>query len=81
MRKLTKDEYDAMALVGRGRQSEFSRAVSGLAVGEALFLPKEEWKKKYHPGDAVRGVAKRHGRKFQILREASGSGWAVKRLE
>jgi hypothetical protein len=35
---------------------------------------------QYHPGNAVRTIAKRHNRKFEVLREVKGSGWAVKRL-
>ena len=80
MRKLTKEEYEAMNLVGHGRQSRFSRAVMELEVGEVLFLPTEEWKNKYHPSDAVRNIARRYKRKFEVLREASGKGWTVKRL-
>ncbi|MCF8256641.1 MAG: hypothetical protein K9J06_03760 [Flavobacteriales bacterium] len=81
MRKLTQAEFDALTLIGKGRQSAFSRAVAALAVGEALFLPMEEWKKKYHPGNPVRTIAKKYGRKFDVLREVKGTGWVVKRLE
>lgn len=80
MRKLTKEEYEAMNLVGHGRQSAFSRAVMTLEVDEVLFLPTEEWKKKYHPSNAVRNIAKRYHRSFEVLKEANGKGWTVKRL-
>jgi hypothetical protein len=80
MKKLTPEEYASMNLRGRGRQSEFSKAVSQLEVGEILFLPTEEWKNKYHPGNSVYTIAKRYKRKFEVLREASGKGWTVKRL-
>lgn len=80
MRKLTKEEFEALTLVGSGRQSAFSRAVAGLAVGEILFLPTEEWKRKYHPGNAVRTIAKSHNRKFEVLREVNGTGWVVRRV-
>ncbi|MDP6909732.1 MAG: hypothetical protein QF371_09505 [Flavobacteriales bacterium] len=81
MRKLTPEEYQNMNLTGRGRQSEFSRAVMQLEVGEILFLPKAEWKKKYHPGNSVYTISKRYHRKFEILRETNGKGWTVKRLK
>lgn len=81
MRKLSQEEYDAMNLTGHGRQSAFSRAVMQLQVNEILFLPSEEWKKKYHPSNSVRTIAKRYGRKFLVLKEVSGKGWTVKRLK
>jgi hypothetical protein len=80
MRKLTDEEYRAMNLTGRGRQSAFSVAVSGLAVGEVLYLPAEEWGRKYHPGNTVHYIARKHRRKFVVMREASGKGWTVKRV-
>ena len=80
MRKLTEEELQAMTLLGRGRRSEFSKTLLSLAVGEALFLAKHEWKKKYHPGDAMRRVGRTHGRKFELLADVNGTGWVVKRV-
>jgi len=80
MRKLTEEELRAMTLVGRGRQSEYTRALLGLAVGEALFLSKHEWKKNYHPSNTARRVGKTHSRKFELLAEVNGTGWVVKRV-
>lgn len=80
MHRITPEEYAKMNLRGHGRQSAFSRAVYQLEVDDILFLPKEEWKRKYHPGNSVRTIARRHGRKFEVLSEASGKGWTVKRL-
>lgn len=80
MKKISQEEFEAMNLVGHGRQSEFSRAVMQLEVNEILFLPSQEWKKKYHPSYSVRNIAKRYKRKFEILKEANGKGWTVKRV-
>lgn len=81
MKKLTPEEYANMNLRGRGRQSPFSRAVMQLLVGEVLYLPKEEWKNKYHPSKTVYTIKKRYSRKFELFTEASGKGWTVKRLK
>jgi hypothetical protein len=81
MRKLTPEEYSQMNLKGRGRQSAFSRAVTQLEVGEVLFLPKEEWKKKYHPSRTIYTIKKRYNRQYKLLTEANGTGWAVERLK
>ena len=70
-----------MNLVGHGRQSAFSRAVMTLAVFEILYLPKEELNRKYHPSNAARNIAKRYNRKFELLTEANGKGWTVKRVK
>lgn len=80
MKKLTDDEYAKLHLVGRGRISPFYREVSRLAVGEILLLEKAEWKKSYHPNRTVKNVAKRTGRKYEVLTIATGEGWTVKRL-
>lgn len=80
MRKLTEDELRAMTLVGRGRKSEYARALLALAVGEALFLSKQEWNKNYHPSNTARSVGKTHGRKFELLADVNGTGWVVKRV-
>ena len=80
MKKISQEEFEAMNLVGHGRQSAFSRAVMQLEVGEVLYLPKEEWKKKYHPSKSVYTIAKRHNRKFEVLSEVNNKGWTVKRI-
>jgi len=80
MHKLTPEELQAMTLVRRGKQSAFSVAVLSLEVGEALFLPKKEWTRKYSPSDSVRSMARTHGRKFELLSDVQRTGWVVKRL-
>lgn len=80
MRKLSPEELQAMNLIGPGRQSEFSRTLLTLAIGEALFMAKHEWQKKYHPGTTARKVGKTHGRKFEVLSDVNGTGWVVKRV-
>jgi len=80
MRKLTPEEYASMNLRGRGRQSAFSRAIMQLEVGEVLYLPKEEWNKKYHPSKSVYTIATRYKRKFELLTEVNNKGWTVKRI-
>ncbi|MBI1289398.1 MAG: hypothetical protein GC178_17665 [Flavobacteriales bacterium] len=81
MRKLTPEEYSGMNLRGRGRQSAFARAVMQLEVDEVLFLPKEEWKKRYHPSKTLYTIRKRYNRTFELLTEVNGKGWTVKRLK
>ncbi|MCB0754355.1 MAG: hypothetical protein H6602_12595 [Flavobacteriales bacterium] len=81
MRKLTPEEYAQMNLRGRGRRSAFAAAVLRLEVDEVLYLPKEEWKKTYHPSQTIYTIKKRYNRKFELLTEVNDKGWTVRRLK
>ena len=80
MKKLSKEEFDRLALKGHGNSSPFFRAIIALRPGEGLFISRKEWNASKAPTRICRYIEKKHkGVKYTCGRLADGSGWAVKR--
>ena len=67
--------------VKRGRDSYLRGALLGLNVGEGLFLPKEEWKRKNSPAYVVSYLKRTLGLRFEYGFKSDGTGWLFRRLE
>jgi hypothetical protein len=82
MRYISDDEMAGKNWRGRGSSSLVFREVMNIEVGKTLFIEKADWgNRKYSPSSIVRYIQKKYDRKFLFLREANGTGWAVKRLK
>lgn len=81
MKILTSDEYDQLAIRGKGRSSHVFNSIVNLQVGEALLIEQKDWKRKASPSTLVRYIEKNHDMKFTCGSIAGGNGWAVRRIE
>lgn len=81
MQKLTSDEYEQLAIRGKGRSSHVFNSIVNLQVGEALLIEQKDWKRKASPSTLVRYIEKNHGMRFSCGAIAGGNGWAVRRID
>jgi hypothetical protein len=82
MKLITKEEMLSQPLRGNGNSGKVFRQIATLEKGQILFIETEDWgTRKYSPGQVVRYIAKKYGRKFTFLRHAALTGWVVERLE
>lgn len=80
MRKITKEEYEAAPITGRGGRSALFRALLALEPGEGLELEVGEWNKNYPPTRIAKAMGKKHGRTYRGGRNAKTQGWMLQRL-
>jgi hypothetical protein len=81
MKKLTSDEYDQLAIRGKGRSSHVFNSIVNLQVGEAILIEQKDWKRKASPSTLVRYIEKNHDMRFTCGSIAGGNGWAVRRID
>ena len=80
MQKIGKEEASGQLPIKRGRDTYLRVALLGLEVGEALFMPKEEWKRKTGPYYVVARIKKTHGHRFEYGMKTDNSGWLFRRV-
>ncbi len=81
MQKLTSDEYEQLAIRGKGRSSHVFNSIVNLQIGEALLIEQKDWNRKASPSTLVRYIEKNHGMRFSCGAIAGGNGWAVRRID
>ena len=81
MKFLKEDEFNSLALKGRGRSSLIFNSLVNLNVGEAILIEKKDWNRKASPSTLVKYIEKTHALKFTCAALLNGNGWAVKRIE
>lgn len=81
MKKLTEEEYQNLAVKGKGRSSQIFNSLINLKIGEALLIEKKDWARKAGPSTLVRYIEKNHNMKFSYNALGNGMGWAIKRIE
>lgn len=81
MKKLSTDEYEQLAIKGKGRSSHVFNSIINLKAGEAVLIEKKDWKRKAAPGTLIKYIEKNHNMKFSCGALHDGSGWAVKRID
>ncbi|MFI5218767.1 MAG: hypothetical protein ACHQNT_04700 [Bacteroidia bacterium] len=79
--KLSSEEFDHLALHGRGRSSPAFNAIVSLQPGEAITIKKTGWKPKYPPTRLVKKIEKKYGFRFKRGALPDRSGWAVQRIK
>lgn len=67
--------------IKRGRDTHLRGALIQLEVGEGLFLPKEEWKRKSSPAFVLARLKKSLGLQFEYGLKTDGSGWMFRRVK
>ena len=82
MKKLTAEEYEQLALGGRGRSGRIFNELLNLKKGEVLVVTKQDWgTRKHSPMRKARYIEKKYKRRFHSRRLLDGSGWAIQRTE
>ena len=81
MKKLTKDEAEAIITKPVGPVSAVGAMILSLKVEEYLLVEKKDWHSKSStPSVLCRRIEKRTpGYKFECRRALDGSGWVIKR--
>lgn len=80
MQKLSKEEVPAILPVKRRRMTLLRAELEQLQVGEALFLPRAEWKTKNSPYYIINSIKKKSGLLFEWGFKTDGTGWLFKRV-
>jgi len=78
--KISSEEFDRLALHGRGRSSPAYNAIVSLKPGEAIAIKKSGWKPKYPPTRLVKKIEKKYGFHFKRGPLPDRSGWGVMRI-
>lgn len=81
MKILKEEEFNNLALKGKGRSSLIFNSLVNLNVGEAILIEKKDWNRKASPSTLVKYIEKTHSLKFTCAALLNGQGWAVKRIE
>ncbi|MBA3683263.1 MAG: hypothetical protein H0W73_19165 [Bacteroidetes bacterium] len=81
MKILKEEEFNNLALKGKGRSSLIFNSLLNLNVGEAVLIEKKDWNRKASPSTLVKYIEKTHQLKFTCGALLNGQGWAVKRIE
>lgn len=79
MEFIKKEDLPAMLPVKRGRDTKLRIALLQLEVGDGIFLPKEEWKRKNTPSYVVLAIKRTHQRTFEYGFKSDGTGWLFRR--
>ncbi len=81
MKLLKEEEFNNLALKGKGRSSVIFNSIINLSIGEAVLIEKKDWNRKASPSTLVKYIEKTHQLKFTCGELLNGQGWAVKRLD
>jgi hypothetical protein len=81
MRILKEEEFNNLALKGKGRSSPIFNSLVNLNIGEGVLIEKKDWNRKASPSTLVKYIEKTHSLKFTCGELLNGQGWAVKRIE
>lgn len=80
MRLLKEEEFNSLALKGKGRSSPIFNSLVNLNIGEGVLIEKKDWNRKASPSTLVKYIEKTHSLKFTCGELLNGQGWAVKRI-
>jgi len=81
MKILKEEEFNNLALKGKGRSSPIFNSIVNLNVGEAVLIEKKDWNRKASPSTLVKYIERTHQLKFTCGALLNGQGWAVKRIQ
>ena len=80
MKLLKEEEFNNLALKGKGRSSPIFNSLVNLNIGEGVLIEKKDWNRKASPSTLVKYIEKTHSLKFTCGELLNGQGWAVKRV-
>ncbi len=81
MKRLTEEEYNTLAVKGKGRSSELFNSIINLKPGEAILIEEKDWNRKAGPSTLVNYIEKKTGLKLTCAALMSSKGWVVKRID
>jgi len=77
--KINPDDFNKILFKGRGKTSAVFKEILNLKVGEAIKIPRAEWKKRYKISRTIYYIRKFYGYELTGGRVADGTGWAYRR--
>lgn len=80
MKRLTKEEADAMETRPEGRMSWFRGVLIGMPVGEVILLERKEWHQKRAPITVIKSFTNVGTMAWSCKQLANGAGWIIERL-
>ncbi len=84
IKKITGEEFEQLGYKAGGRATPAYNAIIGLRQGEAVVIPKTDWRSRTKtPSSKCRRIEKKFATmkvKYKCVELTDGSGWAVKRL-
>lgn len=81
IKKIAKEELPEILPIRRKRITAIRFNLEQLAVGEGLFVSKEDWKAKSSPSYLVASIRKSFGYQYEWGLKADGSGWLFRRIK
>jgi len=80
MEIIRKENVKGNMPIKRGRDTKLRLGLLELEVGDELFLPKEEWKRKNGPYYVVARIKKTHGFRYRYAMKLDNTGWLFRRV-
>ena len=81
MKKITREEMNALSLARAGRRHPVSIHIEALEVGEILKISNADWKDRNRsPRHLVTRAAKALGRQYEFFRFTDVRAWVVERV-
>lgn len=81
MKKLNKEDVDALPLLKKGRHTRLSKMLATLKQGEGLHIEKgKDWIGKRPPYRLITRFAKKHNWKIDTGRSPQEDGWIARRI-
>ena len=78
--KIESDDFNKLLFKGgRGKTNAVFKRLINMKVGEAIKIPRAEWKRRYAINRIVHYIRKNYGYQFSGGRLADGTGWAYRR--
>lgn len=78
---LSEEETPAILPISKGRNTLLRAMLLQLEVGQALFLPREDWKTKNTPFYVVSAIKKKFGFQYEYGFKIDGTGWLFRRTK
>jgi hypothetical protein len=75
MRKLTPEETPDLLPIKRGSSKQLRLMLLQLAIGDVVFMPREEWKRKDSPSFIISYIKKTHGFRYDYGMKSDDTGW------
>ena len=82
MKKITKEERDAMQLKPPGHMTPLRGMIINMKVGDLVHLEKSDWKwKSKAPSAMLRRYEDYHPERFTCMEVVGGNGWVIERVQ
>lgn len=80
MKDITKTEFKALGVNGKGAATQFYNKIFSLEIGKGVIIYKSEWRPKYPPTRLAMKIEKKYGYKYERGSLPDRTGWAFIRI-